>query len=184
MDAEQDLAEIVTAVAKADRGAFRVLYDRVGGKLFGICLRICRERPLAEEALQETLLEIWRRAGSFDIRRGAPESWMSVIARHRAIDVLRRQVRRPAPVSVGDEADAISVADPAAPTDGGVERLALWYCLERLEAEQRHAVLLAYNDGYSREELAEWFSAPVNTIKSRLRRALQLLRECLEDSDG
>lgn len=179
MESEVDLAGLLRGVANEDRGSFRDLYDCVGSKLFGICLRICRERSLAEEALQETFLDIWRRAKDYNPDRGAPGAWMSVIARHRSIDLLRRQARRPAPVAGEFDAGALAVSDPRQPRDGGVSGLALRACLERLEGPQREAVLLAYRDGYSREELAERYDAPVNTIKSRLRRALELLKECL-----
>jgi len=180
MDADRDLVGLLSGVAREDRASFRERYDVAGSKLVGICLRICRDRSLAEEALQETYLEIWRRATSYDPGRGAPGAWMSIIARHRSLDVLRRQARRPALASA-ESGEALEAADKAVPRDGGVDGMALRACLERLESEQREAVILAYREGYSREELAERYAAPVNTIKSRLRRALELLKGCLEE---
>ena len=180
MAAEGELDTLLLAVADADEAAFRTVYDRTGAKLFGIALRICRERPMAEEALQNAYADIWRRAASFDPRRGRAEAWLAVVARNHAIDLLRRHAARGGGRTTGDEALA-GLVDPTQRTDGGVDYMALTACLGRLDRVRREAVLRAYMRGETREELAAHFKAPVNTVKTWLRRALDALRQCLEE---
>ena len=105
--------------------------------------------------------------------------WMSVIVRNRSIDLIRRRGRGPQTVE-GDAENAPDPADPGAPTDGGAEGIALTQCLGELETRERELVVLAYCEGYSREELSERYEAPVNTVKTWLRRGLAALKDCLE----
>ncbi len=179
-DSEADIDDLLRAVAAADRAAFRRIYRLASAKLFGIALRICRDRGVAEEAVQDTFLDIWRTAGKFDPSRGSGMAWMSVIARNRAIDVLRRRGRETRG-TVGDgEALLPHLPDPKAATDGGVAHMALAACLEELGQPARDMVLRAYYLGETREDLAARFDAPVNTIKTWLRRGLQSLKGCLD----
>lgn len=179
-EAEDDIAALLGAVATEDRAAFRRVYELTSAKLFGISLRICRDRDIAEEALQIAFLDIWRQADRFDPARGPAMAWLSVVARNRAIDVVRRRVRERGR-SVDDGETALqSLPDPRQITDGGVDHMALVACLDELEAEVRDMVLRAYYLGETREDLAVRFDAPVNTIKTWLRRGLQSLRGCLD----
>ncbi|MEO0360886.1 MAG: sigma-70 family RNA polymerase sigma factor [Pseudomonadota bacterium] len=179
MDAGPDLNALLLAVARGDRGAFRALYDRQGAKLFGVALRICRDERIAEEALQEALVDIWRNAGRFDPARGSAAAWTATVTRNRAVDAVRRR-GRPALGGEAGEAAMAAAADPAQPVDGGADRLALSACLDTLEARSREAVVLAYLEGLSREELSIRYDAPVNTVKTWLRRGLAALKDCLE----
>lgn len=179
MDETADLADLLVAVARDDRAAFRQIYERASAKLFGIALRICRERGVAEDALQDTFAEIWRKAGDYDRTRGNPLAWMSAIARNRSIDAMRRRPMREQAAG-GTEDYLQNVIDPASRSDGGVAYLALAACLKELDEPQREAVLRAYYRGESRDELARHFDTPVNTIKSWLRRSLAALKGCLE----
>lgn len=182
MDSQTDIAGLLIATAGRDRAAFRLLYRQTGPKLFGIALRICNDRALAEDAVQDAFVEIWQKAAAFDPGRGKAEGWMAVIARNRAIDMVRKRGRAPSLGTGGgeDEDWMTAIPDPSKPADGGADLLALQACLERLDAPQRDMVLLAYYRGYSREELAEKFDAPVNTVKTWLRRGLASLKTCLE----
>lgn len=179
-DTEDDIDEGLRRVAAGDRAAFRALYRVASAKLFGISLRICRDRSVAEEALQETFLDIWRSAGKFDPARGPGMAWMSVIARNRAIDVVRRHRRHGDRRLADDDALLPQLPDPRAATDGGVAHMALVACLEALDPPVRDMVLRAYYLGETREDLAERFDAPVNTVKTWLRRGLQSLKGCLD----
>jgi RNA polymerase sigma-70 factor, ECF subfamily len=179
VDTTRSIDSLLQATAKADRQAFRALYDAYAPKLFGISMRICGERLLAEDALQETFSEIWHKADQFDPSRGRGEAWIAVIARNRAIDVIRRR-SRDSFVAPDDIWSTVAIADPSQLSDGGVEYMTLVKCLEELEDKQREAVLLAYYEGASREELAGHFHAPVNTVKTWLRRSLAALRSCLD----
>lgn len=162
------------AAAGGDRAAFRALYTDTAPKLFGVALRICSDRAMAEDALQNAFVDIWRGAGGFDGRRGGGFAWMLAITRNRAIDLVRRRGRSS---EISDD-DAVQ-ATPAAPGEDA-DRMALAQCMGRLENRSREMVLLAYHLGLSREELSARYDAPVNTIKTVLRRGLAALRQCLE----
>ena len=184
---DDNLSRLLIAIAGRDRAAFRDLYAERSAKLFAVSLRICRDRAIAEDALQDAFVEIWRKAESFDPARGKAASWLATIARNRAIDQVRRRGRGPTFGSGSgagggaDEEDILaSIPDPAQAGDGGTEALALGQCLDRLDPRDKEMVLLAYYEGYSREDLSARYDAPVNTIKTWLRRGLASLRSCLE----
>lgn len=175
----QELADLVARVAARDRAAFKALYQATSAKLFGVIVRILSRRDLAEEVLQEVYITIWERAGAFDATRSSPITWMSTIARNRALD----QVRRKMPASIEDAPEALEVAaDTEHPLDRisrGEDWRRLQDCLGRLEPGRREMVLLAYHQGLSREALAQRFGSPVATIKTWLHRSLAQLRQCL-----
>lgn len=182
MSDAESLENLMAEAANGNREAFRRLYSATASKLFGVALRICRDRSMAEDAVQAAYVEIWRNAGKYVETRGRALSWMQTIARNRAIDQIRRRGRV---WSAGGDYDGAvdlvdTLPDPAAGA-GSVERMALAACLERLDERGRKMVLLAYYEGFSREELSVRFDAPVNTIKTILRRALAALRGCLEE---
>ncbi len=181
MASDEELDELLIATARHDRAAFRLLYDRTSPKLFGIALKICRNRAMAEDVLQDVFTEIWSKAGSFDRARGQAGGWLSVIARNRSIDALRRQGSGFLGVGTGSEEEMIAVPDPALARDGGVEYLTLVDCLNQMEARERDLVLRAYYLGETREDMARAIDAPVNTIKTWLRRGLISLKACLGD---
>lgn len=174
-----DLSALLARVAARDRDAFSAVYRATSGKLWGVILRILPRRDLAEDVLQDVYVKIWERAESFDPAKASPITWMASIARNRAIDEIRR--RRS--VSIEETPEALEVADAGAdPLEGAQQSddlRRLKQCLESLEPERRDMVLLAYYSGLSRDELAERFSHPVNTIKTWLHRSLAQLRKCL-----
>jgi RNA polymerase sigma factor (sigma-70 family) len=184
MDADatrRQLAAALVRVAGGDRAALRVVYQDTSAKLFGVCLRILKDRGEAEDVLQEVFVTVWRRAASFDPGRASPITWMVAIARNRAIDRLRASAvsRRMEPI---ESADAVSDPAPAA-----VERVELAQqhqrlsrCLEELEARHASAIRAAFLDGTTYEELAARMSVPLGTMKSWIRRGLLKLRTCLE----
>jgi RNA polymerase sigma-70 factor (ECF subfamily) len=174
--ADGDPAELIAATARGDRDAFRALYDATAPKLFGIILRIIRNRPVAEEILQETYIRVWQSAERFAPEAGHPLAWLSTIARNRAIDRLRAETFERGRVGDDDVLNRIAAPGGGDPAD----REALRTCLDGLEREARDCVVLAYCSGLSREELADRFGRPVGTIKTILHRAIGLLRACLE----
>jgi RNA polymerase sigma-70 factor (ECF subfamily) len=177
-----DLAELLARVARGDRAAFEKLYVRTAPKLFGVALRICVNRELAKEAVQECYVTIWRKASLFDPAIASPIAWMARIARNQAIDQRRLRAERISALSEPeDEASAVSLApDPEVSAERSDALRRLMGCLGELPADRRDMILLAYYNGWSREELAEKFARPVNTIKTALRRSLALIRECLD----
>ena len=175
----RDLAEVLGRVAARDRDAFAALYRATSAKLYGIVLGILVRRSLADEVLQEVYVRIWEKAGDFDPARGSPIAWMAAVARHRALDEVRRAKAAPT-VALPDGFDLASDAASALDALEGNDRLrTLVACLDRLDGEKREAVLLAYYRGCSREALSRRFGRPVPTIKTWLHRSLLQLRLCL-----
>jgi RNA polymerase sigma-70 factor (ECF subfamily) len=169
---------LIARCALRDRAAFRRLYERTSAKLYGVTLRILKDRSEAEEALQEVYVKIWQRADRYVPGGFSPISWLVAVARNHALDVLR--ARKP---PRDDIETALEVADAAPDPEeveaGRGERARIDTCLEQLEPERAAAVRGAYLDGYSYEELATRHKVPLNTMRTWLRRSLMRLRECL-----
>lgn len=175
----QDIEKLLGRVALRDRSAFRELYSLTSPKLFGICVRLLKDRAEAEDALQEIYVKIWQRAGSFSQRGLSPISWLVAIARNHGIDVLR--ARKPQSDDLDDKIDL--AAGDMSPETAAVlssEGRRIDICMGELDPAHAVAVRKAYVDGYSYEELAQELDAPLNTIRTWLRRSLIKLRECLE----
>lgn len=168
---------LLMCVADGDHDAFRRLYASTASRLFGICLALLRDRARAEEALQDAFVRIWERAASFDATKGAALAWMSVVARRVALNELRRRDNVHRSLDGEDEDLPEIAADLPEPDPIGKSRLLI--CLDRLDAERRQWVLLAYVHGYSHEELARRFERPLGTMKSALFRGLADLRKCI-----
>jgi len=173
------LVWLLAAVAKGDEAAFERLYTATRAKLFGVVLRILRRQDLAEEVIQEVYVKIWNSAGQFNPGVASPITWMASIARNRAIDVVRKKGE----TSIEEEPSAMEVAadtpDPLARREMTEELRRLLECVGQLEPERQKLVLLAYYNGWSREQLAAKFEKPVNTVKTWLRRSMLDIRACL-----
>lgn len=179
-DASQQ--RLLTRIARSEASALAELYDLTSPKLFGVILRIQRDRSLAEDVLQDAYLRIWQAAGTYDPDARRPLAWLCTIARNRAIDSLRRKgtVEVQGPVRDDGEDWVARLMDPHDDAAAFLDREALCACLGRLEPAHRDCVVLAYCEGLSREELALRYDRPVNTIKTWLHRALASLKSCLE----
>ena len=160
---------IFSKIAAGDQRAFQHLYQENCGLVFTIALRILRDGSLAEDAVQEAFVKIWRSAAQFDATLGTPQSWISVIARNVALDLIRK--RRPHEELSDTDITAIA-ADPCEPSDPK-----LGQCLARLPEEQITAIVTMYTYGMSHSELSIHLGAPVGTIKSRVRRATASLKK-------
>ena len=174
-----EISELLARVAARDRVAFEKVYDSTSAKLYGVILRILRRRDMADEVLQEVYVKIWERAADFDPNRASPITWMSTIARNRALDVVRRRM----PVSIEDTPEALNFPSaephPLASLELAQDVARLKACLDGLEPQRSEIVKAAYFDGASREDLSRRFGAPVATIKTWLHRSLAQLRACL-----
>jgi RNA polymerase sigma-70 factor (ECF subfamily) len=175
----EDISKLIMRTALRDRAAFDELYYAVSAKLFGVCLRVLKDREDAEEAVQEVFVKVWTKADRFAVSQHSPMSWLIAIARNHAIDRLRARA------SEGAKPEAAH--DPPDPAPGPEDTLmakaqtaAVERCLDELEAARAAAVRSAYIDGDSYTELAERHDVPLNTMRTWLRRGLQKLRECLE----
>jgi RNA polymerase sigma factor (sigma-70 family) len=177
--ARDDLDHMLAAVALRDRAAFETLYRRTSPRIFAICIKLLRDRPEAEDTLQDVYVTAWTQAASFNPQLSSAVTWLGTIARNRAIDRIRR--RRTQPL---DEAAAEEIADeaptPAALAQVSEERQRLEVCLQALPDTQRAAIRQAFFTGLSYPELAARMSVPLGTMKSWIRRSLIQLKACLE----
>ena len=174
-----DITDLLARVALRDREAFRTLYARTSAKLVGVMLRILTNRREAEDALQEVYVKVWNRADGYRSDVASPMTWLITIARNHAIDKVR--VKRPDHTELDEAFDVrdagMTPEQAAINTDAGNR---IEDCMERLKPERAEAVRRAYVEGESYNELAERLGAPLNTVRTWLRRSLLALRECLE----
>jgi RNA polymerase sigma factor (sigma-70 family) len=172
-----DTDALLHRCAGGDRAAFRLLYDRWGGRLYGIALRITRQPALAADATQDAFVQIWQQAHRFDPGRGGPEAWLVGIVRYRALDIVRRGSREVPGLEPDERED--ETPDALARLVSSAEGAALHRCLGALEADRRRLVVMAFVDGLSHSDLAARMGVPLGTVKSWIRRSLISLRECL-----
>jgi len=181
MAARSTLTSALIAVGAGDREALRQVYDLTSAKLFGICLRICRDREAAEDVLQDVYLKVWRRADRFDESRASPITWLASIARNTAIDAIRKQGRAR---EVSDDG-LVEVEDDSPRADALAEQsqeaARIQDCLATLEEHQRSSIHDAFCNGLTYSELAEQRNVPLGTMKSWIRRGLIILKGCLGD---
>ncbi len=168
-------------VARSDENALAELYDRHGRVAFGLALRVLRDRNLAEDAVQEAFLAVWRTAGSFVPERAKASTWILMLVHRRAVDSVRREERRTteplenAPEPTTDD----TVSEAAWQT---LERARVREALAKLPDPQREAIELAFYAGFTQSELSERLGVPLGTIKSRVFTGLARLRDLLEDT--
>lgn len=175
MDAEALLGQ----VAAGDQAALGTLFEREGGRLVAIALRIVRRRDLAEEVVQDAFVAAWQRAVQFDPARGSARAWLTTIVRNRALNLLRDGNR----IDFKDSDELAELGDreavATAAFDQLAERDALRRCLSRLDLTKRRAILLCYVTGLNHGEVAATLGAPLGTVKAWIRRGVVTLQECL-----
>jgi RNA polymerase sigma-70 factor (ECF subfamily) len=179
---DDELQQLLARTTLRDRVAFKALYDRTSRIVYSLGLRMLGRVDLAEDLLQDVFLRVWHSTSEYHVERGRVIAWIVTIARHHAIDMRRRQMVATrvtvAPTQIDDDHE-----DPAAGPFVSVLALKqsdrLRVCLERLTASQRRCLSAAFYQGLTHDELAAQLGLPLGTIKSRIRRGLQRLRECL-----
>jgi RNA polymerase sigma-70 factor (ECF subfamily) len=170
---------LVLLAARSEQTALGELYDRYGRPAYGLALRVLRDEGLAEDAVQDAFLALWRTASRFVPERGTASTWILTLVHRRAVDLVRREERR--------RADSLEQA----PEQGGnaadeeawlrLQRERVQKALRQLPDQQREALELAYYGGFTQSELAERLGQPIGTIKSRMFAGLSRLRELLGD---
>ena len=169
---------LVALAARSEQSALAELYDRFGRPAYGLALRILRDESLAEDAVQEAFLTLWRTAARFVPERGKASTWILTLVHRRAVDLVRREERR--------RADALEQAPEQMSRDTvdeeawlRLQRERVQDALRKLPDQQREAIELAYYGGFTQSELAERLGQPLGTIKSRMFMGLARLRELL-----
>ena len=180
-DTEPEVAGLLAACARQDRQAFQRLYELTSSQLLACLVRILRNRALAEDALQDVYVQVWRRATQFERGRGSSWAWLIAIARYRAIDLQRRERR----MTAGGTDEIAEMAADEAPHDslmtlGRHAATALDGCIAALQPRQRECILLSYQNGMTHAEVADRIGEPLGSVKSWIRRGLTALRRCLE----
>ncbi|WP_045736722.1 sigma-70 family RNA polymerase sigma factor [Xanthomonas sp. MUS 060] len=176
-----EAGQLLLATAAGDSTAFERLYRTTSSRLFGVCLRIVPQRAEAEDVLQEVFSAVWRKATQFDPQRARGLTWLTMIARNKAIDYLR--ARAPTRQSVAlEEAGELPEdgRDPLAETEWRVAGRRLDLCMGELEPPRGELIRTAFFEGITYEELANRSGTPLGTIKSWIRRSLAKLKACLE----
>lgn len=178
------LADLLSRCTLRDQRAFAELYRASSAKLFAVAVRITRRRDWAEEALQESFVNIWSHAAAYSPAKSAPMTWMTAIVRNRALDLLRR----PREVELDEEQEDLIASIPD-DTPGPEQLLAqardataLAECMKRLTGEQQKSIALAFFQGLSHGELAHQMQKPLGTVKAWVRRGLERLKDCLDPS--
>ena len=168
---------VLALVARSDEQALTELYRRFGRLAYGLAFRILRDDALAQDAVQEAFLGVWRAASRFTSERAKPSTWLLTLVHRRAVDLVRREERRRTePLQPETEPVGTEAPDEA---ELATQRQTIRQALRQLPAEQREAIELAYYGGYTQSELAERLGQPLGTIKSRMFTGLARLREDL-----
>ncbi len=172
---------LIERMMAGDEAALSTLYDRYSAMLFGMLMRILRDQQAAEEVLQDLFLQLWRNAAQFDAGRGSLPAWLMVIGRNRAISRLRG--RRDREVLEEEEGDYANTFASSQNIEDETVRAELARnisaALAQLPDEQRQAVELAYFEGMTQSEIANRTGTPLGTVKTRVRTAMQTLRQIL-----
>jgi len=171
---------LVALTARAEQSALAELYDRYGRPAYGLALRILRDESLAEDAVQDAFIAIWRTAPRFVPEKGKASTWILTLVHRRSVDVVRREQRRRTELLEAVHEPGTHGADEEAWLR--LQRERVQHALRQLPDQQREALELAYYGGFTQTELAERLGQPLGTIKSRMFMGLARLRELLGDT--
>ena len=174
-----DEKDLLDRVGRQDAGALEQLYDRFAADAFGMAIRVLRDRSLAEDALQETFMGIWRNAARYRADMGSPRGWIIAIARNCSIDILRKRRGVTVELTPGITR-GLPGPDLWAEVSERLDRTMLLEFMALLPDPQRRAIELAYLNGLTHTEIAVATGIPLGTIKSRVRSGLLALRRMIE----
>lgn len=172
---------LVGLVARGEEQALAALYDRHGGLAYGLARKILRDPELAEDAVQEGFLSVWRGAASFRPDRSRAASWILMLVHRRAVDLVRHEQRRAAESLDAVDAPELGGGDAAVTALDSLQHEWAKRTLAKLPDQQREVLELAFYGGYTQSELAERLGAPLGTIKSRMFNGMARLRELMEE---
>jgi RNA polymerase sigma factor (sigma-70 family) len=173
---------LMERLADGRQDALAVLYERHGSDCYRLARHITASGPLAEDAVQEAFVGLWRRPGSYQPGRGTVRNWLLALTHHKAVDLVRRETaehRRLAARAVQEAIDPPRAADPAAEAWTGIQAAEVRAALLELPEPQRRALTLAYFGGYTQTQIAELTGVPLGTVKTRMFTAMRRLRRRL-----
>jgi RNA polymerase sigma-70 factor (ECF subfamily) len=174
--------QLMAGVVKGDERAFLSLYDRYSSRVYALTLRVLGDAMLAEEVTQDTFLKLWSRARQFNPDQGGLAPWLLTIAHRTALDRLRLENRRLPPSNPQDPEETWPTIPDKATLSGEARWRGLYFAVQSLPEEQRQVIDLAYYKGMSQSDIAEVLGWPLGTVKTRVRAAMQTLRQYwLED---
>lgn len=178
----EDLKWLLERCVHRDQAAFKSLYDQTSSRLYSVLFSILRIEAVAEDALQETYVKVWDKAGEYQAELSQPITWMTSIARYHALDLLRKRSIREDKETELDAVPALDtiLADPD-PSQLAEYQDILDKCFEQLSEEQRSCIARAFLEGLTHDELSVSVNRPVGTIKSWIRRGLSALKECINE---
>jgi RNA polymerase sigma-70 factor (ECF subfamily) len=172
---EQDFL-LVRCIAARDQAAFAVFYDRYAARVLGLLVKLLPTRDDAEDVLQDTFWQVWRQADRYEAVRSSPQGWLFLLARSRAIDLLRRKAVRP---TEGEAPEPATCQDPCGPLLVAELRQEVRDALTQLPEEQRTALCMTFYAGLTHEETAQRLNLPLGTVKTRIRLGMRRLRTLL-----
>jgi RNA polymerase sigma-70 factor (ECF subfamily) len=179
MATDEEITGLLNACARGDRPSLARLHAAEAARMIGVAERLLRRRALAEEAVQDAFVQVWRRASSFDAGKGSGRTWLYAVLRNRCLNILRSENRTDLPGDNRVFERASEDDDPETVVAKLGEAGRLRACLQQLEPKRRQAIVLAYAHGLSHGELAGRLDLPLGTIKSWIRRGMATLKECL-----
>jgi RNA polymerase sigma-70 factor (ECF subfamily) len=182
-----DDTSLLRQIASADSSALAELYDHYGRMVYSLALNLLGDAGLAEETTQDVFVQVWQKAGTYQPELGKVSTWLLSVTRHRAIDMMRRRKIRPEGSWVNIEDLLLSRSDDRL----DVEPQAILHSLQQrirralaaLPEEQRTALGLAYFQGMTQQEVADWLHEPLGTVKTRMRLGMQKLRQMLSEEE-
>ena len=179
---------LIRLIAQSKEQALVQLYDRYHRRIFSLALAIVDDPGTAEEITLDVFMRVWQKAGTYRAEQAKVSTWLTYVARHHAIDVLRRRAAKVDRLAVHWEESISRIASSGPDTQELAElslrRERIHAALAKLSPEQKQALILAYFGGYTQSQIAEMLGQPLGTIKTRLRLALQKMREFLSQEPG
>ena len=182
-DPDDQLSRLLERVAQQDEASFASLYDATSRRVFGLALKILRDRDAAEEAALEAFTYVWRQASRYDPSRAGAMTWILTVTRSRAIDLLRSRMRRNERELPLEPISGLHDPSPD-PESVNVERqrsVEVRKALASLPSKQREVIETAYFAGLSHSEVAATLGEPLGTVKTRIRAGLSSLRRILDE---
>ena len=176
--------QLIQRVSEVDKDALEALYVRYQTPVYSLAMFMLKQPALAEEVTQDIFLNIWLKAASFNSERGQPKAWIMSVAHHKIVDVIRSRRRTIVNTDPADYETLDLLPSAGASTEAQVEqtleRERIMRALATIPEPQREVIMLAYFEGYSQSEMAQKLDQPLGTVKTRVRLAMQKLRQALE----